>query len=275
MGKIIVIANHKGGVGKTTVAINLADTFNHLGYNTLMIDLDSQHNTSDTYCAKIEDEYTMVDVLRQGCTARDAIQHKPLGDIIPGDDLLAQEIKPLIRQNDDDSLAYLLKNLLKSVKDEYEYIILDTSPSLDIYMEMALNCADELIVPITSQIYAVKGLNNLTRIIKRQKDTYNPELKFLGVLLNIYDRRNGMDRDIKESLEDYGQALGFNVLNTHIRISQEVKKAQALEEINENGEIIDTNKSLLDNYPNSVAASNYVKLAQEIIELENGRGGNV
>lgn len=270
MGRILTIANHKGGVGKTTVAINLADTFRHLDYKTLIIDLDSQHNTSDTYCAKIEDEYTMVDVLRQGCTAHDAIQHRIMGDIIPGDDLLAQEVKPLIRSNDDDSLAYLLKGLLKNVKNEYDYIIIDTSPALDIYMEMALNCANELIVPITSQKYAIDGLNNLTRVIKRQKETYNPNLKFLGVLLNIYDRRNAMDRDIKESLEEYGQALDFNVLKTHIRISQEVKKAQALETIDENGEYVETNKSLLDNYPYSNAANNYVKLAQEIIEIEGG-----
>ena len=268
MGKILVVANHKGGVGKTTVAINLADTFNHEGYKTLIVDLDSQHNTTDTYCAKIEDEYTMVDVLRFACTAKQAIQHKPMGDIIPGDDLLAQEIKPLIRENDDESLAYILKGVLKNVKNDYDYIIIDTSPALDIYMEMALNCADELIVPITSQKYAIDGLNNLTRVIKRQKEAYNPKLRFLGVLLNIYDSRLAMDKDVKLALKDYGEELGFNVLDTHIRISQEVKKAQALEEVDENGNLVDINKSLLENFPYSNAANNYVKLAHEIIAME-------
>ena len=268
MGKIIAIANHKGGVGKTTVAINLADTFRHLGYKVLIIDLDSQHNTSDTYCAEIEDEYTMVDVLQQSCTARQAVQHKPMGDIIPGDELLSQLARPLIRQNDDDSLAYILKGVLKNIKNEYDYIFIDTAPALDIYMEMVLNCADELIVPITAQSYAVKGLNNLTRIIKRQKESYNPNLKFLGVLLNIYDRRIGMDREVKDNLDEYGKQLGFNVLKTHIRISQEVKKVQARVVYDEEGNEIEINKSLLDNYQYCNAANNYVKLAEEILELE-------
>lgn len=269
MGKILAIANHKGGVGKTSLATNLADTFRQMGVKTLLIDLDSQHNATDVFCAKIEDEYTMVDILTRQCTAKEAIQHTEMGDIIAGDALLATIQRILVRENDDETLAYLLGGYLKNLKNEYNYIIIDTSPALDIYMEMALCCADELIVPITAQPFATTGLSLLMNVINDTKAKYNPRLKFLGVVVNIYDQRNAMDREVKEKIKVYGDNLGFEVMNYHIRISQEVKKAQGLYQMDEEGNSIPVNKSLFVNYPKCNAANNYVHLAEEIINYDN------
>ena len=267
MGKIITVANHKGGVGKTTVAINLADALKHCDmFKVLLIDLDSQHNATDTFGAKIEDENTMVDVLKGYCTIEEAIQRMPMGDIVPGDDLLASIQKELIRNLNDNELAYVLKNALNKVKDTYDYIIIDTSPALDIYMEAALNAADECIIPITAQKYAIDGLANLMNTINYQKENYNKNLELLGVLLNVYDRRLKMDRDVKDMLPEYGKMLNFNVLDTHIRISQEIKNAQAIADtVDEKGNKIVSNRSLFDNYPGSAAVQNYINLVREIV----------
>ena len=147
----IAIANQKGGVGKSTTAINIADVLRLDGNKVLFLDLDPQRNSTTTYGAKIDGENTIVDVLKKDCTAAEAIQHLPLGDIIAGDPLLAQE-----KTYFDSKLAkeLLLKKALKDVEDDYDYVVMDTPPDLGIYMVNALAAADGCVIPMKADKYS-------------------------------------------------------------------------------------------------------------------------
>ncbi len=257
----IAIANQKGGVGKTTSAVNIADALRHLKYKVLFLDLDPQHNATNTYGAKIEDTASIVDVLKKDCEIKEAIQTVPLGDIITGDSLLAQEESYFNTQK---AREHILKKILKDAEDDYDFIIMDTPPNLGIYMINALTAADGVIIPIKAEQYAIDGLSLLIDTINEVIDVLNEDLKIYGVALNVYDTRNSLDKDVMNVLPEVGAQKGFSVFKTPIRINQDVKKVQSLR-----GENVD--RSLFDNYPSSNAAIDYVNLTKEILEvIKNG-----
>ena len=262
----ICIANQKGGVGKTTCALNLSDALTHSGNTVLFIDLDPQHNSTDTYGAVMEDENTIVDVMKKDCTAEEAIQHMPMGDIIPGDKLLAQEESFL---NTKTSRELILKKSLAEVDKMYDYIIMDTPPNLGLYLKNALSASDGVVIAIKAEQYAVDGLSQLIEDINDIQENVNEGLKIYGVLLNMYDARNRLDREIKEVLPQVGEQKGFKVFDTVIRISQDVKKVQSMRDsVDDDGNHTVTNRSLFENYPTSNAAVDYVQLVREILEKE-------
>ena len=262
----ICIANQKGGVGKTTCALNLSDALTHSGNTVLFIDLDPQHNSTDTYGAVMEDENTIVDVMKKDCTAEEAIQHMPMGDIIPGDKLLAQEESFL---NTKTSRELILKKSLAEVDKMYDYIIMDTPPNLGLYLKNALSASDGVVIAIKAEQYAVDGLSQLIEDINDIHENVNEGLKIYGVLLNMYDARNRLDREIKEVLPQVGEQKGFKVFDTVIRISQDVKKVQSMRDsVDDDGNHTVTNRSLFENYPTSNAAVDYVQLVREILEKE-------
>lgn len=265
----IAIANQKGGVGKTTSAINIADALTHLNYKVLLLDLDPQHNSTATYGAEIDGVNTIVDVLKKDCTAKEAIQHMPIGDIIAGDGLLAQEENYF---NSQKARETLLKRAIKSIDDDYDYIIMDTPPNLGIYMTNALTAADGCVIPIKSEQYAISGLGLLIETINEINEVLNDKLKIYGVKLNVYDKRNKLDRETLRDLPQAGENSGFHVFKTPIRISQEIKKVQSMpDSFNDNGERIVTNRSLYLNYPNSNGAIDYVNFIKELQEeIYNG-----
>lgn len=263
----IAIANQKGGVGKTTTAINIADALSHLGHKVLFIDMDPQSNSTNTYGAKINDENTIVDVLKKDCTSKEAVQSTPLGDIIPGDPLLSQE---KFYFNSHKAREYVLKRTISDLDDVYDFIIMDTPPDLDIYMINALTACDGIIVPITATQYSVDGLGLLIETVNDIVEELNPDLKIYGVLLNVYDMRTDLDKDVLESLPLVGEKYGFRSFNTPIRTCQMIKKVQSIrqtEEEKKNGII--PNRSLFDNYPKCNAAIDYVNLVKEIMEVIN------
>lgn len=265
----IAIANQKGGVGKSTTAINIADALNHFGFKVLFIDLDPQHNSTSTYGAAIDGENTIVDVLKKDCTATEAVQHMPLGDIIAGDGIMAQEENYF---NSQKARENILKKQLKDVEDDYDYIIMDTPPNLGIYMINALTCADGCIIPIKAEQYAIDGLGLLVETVNEVVEDLNDSLKIYGVLLNVYDSRNGLDKDIFEILPNVGEAKGFKVFKTPIRVSQDVKKVQSMRDtVDEDGNVTKVNRSLFENYSTSNAAIDYVNLTKELMEvIKNG-----
>lgn len=260
----ISVTNQKGGVGKTTTTINLADALKHIGYRVLVIDMDPQCNTTDTYNAEVNEVNTIYDVLDNACKTEEAIQHKALGDIIPGDALLADNLDHF---NSKLSREVLLKRKLKEVDNEYDYIIIDTPPTLGLYMINALSASDGCIVPLQAERYSVKGLGELLSTIEKIKDAgVNEELEVYGTLITRYDSRNDLDRRLKMDLPDTAQKYGFRTFESYIRVCQNVKNVQNLEFAEED----EVNRSLYDNYPTCNASEDYVRFTKELLEVVNG-----
>lgn len=264
MAEIIAIANQKGGIGKSTTTINLADALTHLGKKVLVLDLDPQVNTTTTYGAVYEDEYTIVDVLKKDCSAREAVQHTVMGDIIPGDKILSGE---KIYFNSQKARETLLKRALKDIEGDYEYIVIDTPPDLDIYMLSTLTTANGCIIPIFANNYAIKGLAALLDTINEIREILNSDLQIYGLLLGRYDARNSLDRDVLQTLPAISEQTGIPVFKSVIRIDQNVQNVQAKSipnRIDKDGVI---NRSLFDNYPCSNASIDYVNFTKELLDI--------
>lgn len=264
MAEIIAVANQKGGVGKSTTSINLADALTHLQNRVLVLDLDPQANTTLTYGAKIDDEYTIVDVLKKDCSASEAIQHTPMGDIIAGDPMLSGEKNFF---NSQKARENILKRALKDIEDTYDFIIIDTPPDLDIYMLSALTAANGCVIPLNSAQFAIAGLSMLIDTINEVKEVLNEDLQIYGILLGKFDVRNSLDRKIREALPQIGKEKGIPIFDTVIRIDQNVQNVQAYVETDENNEIIVPNRSLYENHPRSNASLDFVHFTQELLEV--------
>lgn len=257
----IAIANQKGGVGKTTTTIILADALKHLGYKVLAIDLDPQCNTTDTYGAKIEDVNTIYDVLDGKCNTEEAIQKLALGDIIPGDKLLADNLDHF---NAKMSRELLLRKKLKEVYNKYNFVIIDTPPTLGLYMVNALAASDGCVIPLKAERYSVSGLGELFSTIRNIREAgVNEHLQVYGTLITNFDTRNDLDRRLKMELPETASQYNFRNFNSYIRICQDIKKSQNLDF--EEGEVI--NRSLFYHYPISNAAEDYVKFTKELLEV--------
>lgn len=269
MATKIAVANQKGGVGKTTTAVNLADALRHFGFKVLFIDLDPQHNSTSTYGATIDNVNTIVDVLKKDCAAKEGIQTTPLGDIIAGDSLLAQEENYFNAQI---AREHILKTVLKPVEEDYDYIVMDTPPNLGIYMKNALTAANGCVIPIKAEQYAIDGLGLLIDTINEIIEYTNPNLKIYGVLMTTFDARNALDIGIREALPEVGEQRGFKAFKTVIRISQDVKKCQAIPDtVDEEGNVKLANRSLFETFKSSNAAIDYVNFTKEVLEeIKNG-----
>ena len=223
--KVYVIANQKGGIGKTTTATALASILAERGYRTLFIDADKQGNSSDTYRADIEGVPTLYDVLLDDdrIPLADAIQATLCGDIVASDPLLRKADKILY---DDVEGLYRLQDALQNLKG-YDYVVIDTKPSIDAMLKSCLIACDEVIIPITADRYALQGLSQLHEMIQAIKRRQNPNLKIAGLLLVKYDRRTNLSKEVKESLERLVDHLDTRLFHTKIRESIRAREAQA------------------------------------------------
>ena len=264
MAKIIAITNQKGGVAKTTNALNLADAIKHLGHKVLFIDMDPQGNSTAVYGAASENVATILDVLKGDCTAEEAVQHTALGDIIAGDKLLNQEEMFF---NSQKARETILKRRIKNISEEYEYIFIDTPPNLGIYMVMSLTAADGCVVSIKAEKFAIDGLSLLIETVNDIVETLNQDLHIYGVLLSIYDKRNSLDKQIYNLLPELGEANSFKVFKTPIRTDQNVKNIQALTINDEN-----IARSLFELAPKCNAAQDYMDAAKELLEVIKKNG---
>ena len=260
----ISVTNQKGGVGKTTTTINLADALKHYGYKVLVIDLDPQCNTTDTYGAEIEGVNTIYDLMDNVCKTKEAIQKMPLGDVIAGDKLLADNLDHF---NAKISRELLLKKKLKEVDNEYDFIIIDTPPTLGLYMINALSASDGCVIPLKAERYSVAGLGELFSTIDKIKEAgVNEDLKVYGTLITHYDARNELDRRLKLDLPDTAKKFEFRTFNSIIRVCQNIKRVQNLE-FDEGEEI---NRSLYEHFPTCNASEDYVNFTKELLEVVNG-----
>ena len=253
MGRIIAIANQKGGVGKTTTAINLAACLAEAGQKILIIDIDPQGNTTSGFgLPKTDIEKTVYEVLLGECNIKDAIVENIIDnlDILPSNVNLAGAEIDLI---DVDNREYILKESILEVRNRYDYIILDCPPSLSMLTVNAMTAADTVLVPIQCEYYALEGLTQLIHTINLVKKKLNPQLELEGVVFTMYDSRTNLSLQVVENAKDN---LKQNIYKTII------PRNISLAEAPSHGLPI----NLYD--PKSTGAESYRLLAEEVMERE-------
>jgi len=226
MARVIAISNQKGGVAKTTTVQAAAAVLKQRGYKVLAVDLDPQGNLSDSINARTENTDTIYEVLSAETPAAAAIQHFPAFDIIPADIVLASADQTLSQTGKE----YRLKEALEPVKRLYDFILIDTPPSLGIQTVNAFTAADEIIIPATAGKFAVKGIKELHNTVKSVQKYCNGGLKISGILFTKFDPRTNNSKDIKIIVEKISEALNIPLFDTFIRNRVAVDEAQARSE---------------------------------------------
>lgn len=251
--KIITIANQKGGVGKTTTALCLAALLNKAGHKTLLIDADSQCNSTDTYRAVTENTATLYDLVvdNEQCNVYETIQHAEFGDIIAGDTLLAEADATLTGEG-----AFLkLREALKDLTG-YEYVVIDTNPTLNTMLCNALVASDEVIIPVNPARYTIKGLSDLTNTIVSIQNELNHSLKVRGLLLVDIERRANIDKQVEKQLPEIAETIGTTSFKTGVRHTAKVREAQS------------ARMPLVLYAPRSTAAEDYKAFVEEYLKGE-------
>lgn len=219
MAKVISVTLQKGGTGKSSTSLALADTLGFKKKRVLLIDLDGQCNT--TYASGVDDPArTITDVLGEECTITDAIIKCKYYDFVPADLYLANV------EMTDDVEPTLLKKALEPIKDNYDYIIIDTPPALGNLSFNALVASDYVIIPTEPRPFSLQGLGALHNTIMSVKSSQNPNLKVLGILLIKYHNRTILNRDIKDMIEDYSKLMDTTVFKATIREGVAVPESQ-------------------------------------------------
>ena len=221
MGRIIAIANQKGGVGKTTTAINLSACLAEKGQRVLVVDIDPQGNTtSGLGIAKDNVDNTIYEVMLQEIDISDAICKDIFEnlDIIPSNVNLAGAEIDLI---DIENREYILKNAINTVRNNYDYVILDCPPSLSMLTVNAMTTADTVLVPIQCEYYALEGLTQLIHTINLVKKKLNPLLELEGVVFTMYDSRTNLSLQVVENVKDnLKQNIYKTIIPRNIRLAE-------------------------------------------------------
>lgn len=251
MGRIIAIANQKGGVGKTTTAINLSACLAEQGKRVLVIDLDPQGNTTSGFgLDKDSLENTVYQLMLNECTVRESMYGIDEIDslkLIPSDvDLAGAEIELLGRNERE----YILKNEVDYIKDDFDFVIIDCPPSLNMLTINALTTSDSVLVPIQCEYYALEGIAQLMHTIDLVKERLNPKLEINGVVFTMYDSRTNLSSDVVDTVKENLQAYVYQTI-----IPRNVRLAEAPS----NGLPI----NLYDG--KSAGAESYRNLAKEVI----------
>lgn len=201
MGKIIAIVNQKGGVGKTTTAVNLTATLHDLGLRVLLCDFDPQANaTSGMGISKRKLKKSVYDVVINGEATQNAIVSTPYGDVLPSTGELAGAGVELIALED---RSYRLAKALDQVKDEYDVIFIDCPPSLEMLTVNALCAAHSILVPVQCEYFALEGLSDLMSTLRSVKKKMNPTLEIFGVVLTMYDGRTNFSAQVAQEVRKY------------------------------------------------------------------------
>ena len=213
MGRAIAIANQKGGVGKTTTSINLSAALAEKGKKVLVIDTDPQGNTTSGFgLNKNQLENTIYELLIGECTANDALNKEVVEnvDIIPSNvNLAAVEIELI----DIEEKEFILKKAVASIRDNYDFIIIDCPPSLSMLTINAMTTADTVLVPIQCEYYALEGLSQLVHTVNLVKERLNNSLEMEGVIFTMYDSRTNLSMQVVENVKEH---INENVYKTII-----------------------------------------------------------
>lgn len=248
MAKIIALTNQKGGVGKTTTCCSICDGLAGAGKKVLAIDLDPQGNLSFSLGGEADDTYTIYDVFKENCDITDAIQHGEVCDVIASNILLSGvelELTGVGRE-------YILREQLDSIRDEYDYIILDTPPALSVLTINAYTASDELIIPMLCEILSLQGIAQLKQTIFAVQRYYNKDLKVGGILLNKYNPRLTLTRDVEDLANVIADQLNTKIYKNRISASVSIAEAPA------------HGKSVITYLPKSKVAREYLKFIEEL-----------
>lgn len=223
MTQIITVTNQKGGVGKTTTASALVCGLKQRGAKVLGIDLDPQGNLGFTMGLDIGSGSTIFDVFKGTCSIEQSIVHTEYGDVIPSDIMLsAAEVEFTSPRRE-----FMLDQHLASVCSKYDFIIIDTPPSLNILTVNAYVASDGLIVPMEAEVLSLIGITQIQETIETVRASFNPHLKVLGILLNKYNPRLTLSKEILDLAEDVAEQLGSHVFESKIRRGVGVAMAPA------------------------------------------------
>ena len=251
MGKIIAIANQKGGVGKTTTTVNLAASLGVLEKKVLLIDADPQANATSGLGIDVDGvELGSYQLMEHTKTARETITEtsSPNVDLIPAHiDLVAIEIELV----DKDEREYMMKKAIIDLKNDYDYILIDCAPSLGLLTLNALTAADSVIIPIQCEYFALEGLGKLLNTIKSVQRLHNPSLDIEGMLLTMYDSRLRLSNQVVDEVrKHFGDMVFDTVIQRNVRLSEAPSYGE----------------SIIKYDASSKGATNYLNMANEIVK---------
>lgn len=254
MGRTIAIANQKGGVGKTTTAINLSASLAAKGKKVLVIDMDPQGNTTSGFgIDKNELENTVYEMILGECSIQECLMQEILENIsiIPSNvNLAAAEIE-LIGV---DKKEYILKNEVDWIKDQYDFVIIDCPPSLSMLTVNAMTTADTVLVPIQCEYYALEGLSQLIHTVNLVRERLNPTLDIEGILFTMYDSRTNLSTQVVENVKNHlNQKIYTTMIPRNIRLAEAPSYGMPI--------------NIYD--PRSAGAESYMSLADEVINRKD------